>query len=174
MLGLSGDKNHVRAEIHRTGEKKGKHPMFTVDGNWTDTLTFKDGSGSTIDTYQVGSTPATDFRTVPLEQQDPWESRKAWSGVISSIHSGNMQGVADAKSKLENGQREMRKRPETSEEKWTSLFFQRDDNDPVAQKLLDVVGEKMDVAGTCGVWKFNKEKFEKAERPWRAEMKPFG
>jgi len=137
-------------------------------------LSFKDGSGNAVDTYQVGSAPATDFKSLPLEQQDPWESRKAWDGVISSINSGNMQGVADHKSELENAQRELRKKPETSEEHWKPLFFRKETGDPVAQRLLDVVGQKMDVAATCGVWKFDRERWEKSERPWRADVTPRG
>ncbi|KAK5164899.1 uncharacterized protein LTR77_009563 [Saxophila tyrrhenica] len=174
LLGMSGDKNHVHATIHSTDDKKGKDPIFTVDGNWTETLTFKDGKDNTVDTYQVGSSPATDFQTLPVDKQDPWESRKAWDGVISSIHSGNMQGVADNKNELENAQRELRKKPETSEENWKALFFRKEDGDQVAQRLLDVTGEKMDVNATCGVWKFDRERWEKAERPWREGVTPYG
>jgi len=174
LLGFGGERNHVHATIHSTDDKKGKDPVFTVDGNWTETLSFKDGSGNAVDTYQVGSAPATDFKSLPLEQQDPWESRKAWDGVISSINSGNMQGVADHKSELENAQRELRKKPETSEEHWKPLFFRKETGDPVAQRLLDVVGQKMDVAATCGVWKFDRERWEKSERPWRADVTPRG
>jgi oxysterol-binding protein-related protein 9/10/11 len=174
LLGLSGERNHVHAIIRRTDDKKAKDPIFEAEGNWSESLTFKDSSGKTIDTIDVSSAPSTEFRALPLEKQDSWESRKAWNGVISSIQEGNMQGVADSKNKLENAQRELRKKPETSEENWKALFFTKENDDPVAQKLLDVVGEKLDVQSTQGIWRFDKEKWSQSQRPWRGELTPYG
>lgn len=174
MFGMGGEKNHVHAEIRHSGEKKGTDSVFSVEGNWTDTLTFKDGEGQTIDAYNVSSATSTDFRALPLDQQDPWESRKAWAGTISSLHSGNMQGVADHKSKLENAQRELRKKPETKEENWKALFYRKENDDPVARKLLESIGKKLDAESTCGVWKFDREKWETTQRPWRGDLTPYG
>ncbi|KAK3704729.1 hypothetical protein LTR37_013703 [Vermiconidia calcicola] len=174
VLGFGGEKNHVQAAIYRSDDKKRKHALFTAEGNWTETLTFKDSNGTVVETYDVASAPATEFRTQPLDKQDPWESRKAWNGVITSINGGDMKGVADHKSELENAQRELRKKPETSEDNWKPIFFRKEKSDPVARKLLDVAGAKFDPESTCGIWRFEKEKAEKMERPWRAELTPYG
>lgn len=174
MLGFSGKKNHVEAAIYRTDDKKRKDALFTAEGSWSESLTFKDSDGKVIDQYDVTSAPATEFRTLPLDQQDPWESRKAWDGVISSINAGDMKGVAEHKTKLENAQRELRKKPETSEENWKAVFFRKENSDPVAQKLLDVVGQKFDPESTCGIWKYDTENVSKLERPWRRELTPHG
>ena len=174
LLGMGGQKNHVEAGIYRTEDSKRKHALFTAEGSWSESLTFKDSSGKVIDTYDVASAPATEFRTLPLNQQDPWESRKAWNGVISSIGKGDMKGVAEHKNSLENAQRELRKKSETSEDNWKALFFRKESSDPVAQKLLDVFGENFDPESTCGVWKYDPEKAASLERPWRQGLTPRG
>ena len=174
LLGMSGEKNHVVAHIHRTDDTKRKDALFSVEGNWTQSLVFKDSKGDTIETYDVASASSTEFRTLPLDQQDPWESRKAWNGVISSLNAGNMKGVSEHKNALENAQRELRKNSETSEENWKAVFFEQERNDPVAEKLLSVAGESFDPDSTCGVWKMDREKAVKCERPFRGKLTPQG
>ena len=174
MLGFAGEKNHVEAAIYRIEDKKREDAIFTAEGSWSESLTFKDSGGQVIDTYNVTSASSTEFRTLPPEQQDPWESREAWNGVISSINKGDMKGVAEHKDKLETAQRELRKRSETSEDHWKALFFRKESDDPVAQKLLDTVGERFDPKSTCGVWKFDVENWKRLERPWRGALTPYG
>jgi hypothetical protein len=174
LFGMSGERNHVVASIYRTDDSKRDTALFTVEGNWTDSLEFKDSQGDTIEAYNVASAPSTEFRTLPLDQQDPWESRKAWHGVISSIAAGDMRGVSNNKNKLENAQRELRKKSETSEKNWNAVFFHREWSDPVADKLLGAVGDSFDPESTCGVWKIDREKAVKCERPFRGTLTPHG
>jgi len=174
FLGVGGSKNHVVANVYHADDTKRKDALYTAEGSWSESFVVKDSSGKEIDSYNSASAATTDFRVPPLDQQDPWESRKAWHGVIESIHSGDMQGVADHKSKLENAQRELRKQAETSEERWEALFFRRERSNPVAEKLLGVVGQSFDSWDTCGAWKFDVEKAARLERPWRGELNPDG
>jgi hypothetical protein len=174
FFGMSGEKNHVAASIYRTDDHKRENALFTVEGNWTDSLDFKDSQGETIETYNVALTPSTEFRSLPLDRQDPWESRKAWHEVISSIAAGDMRGVSKNKNKLENAQRELRKKSETSEENWRAVFFHRERSDPVAEELLRVAGDSFDPESTCGVWKIDREKAIKCERPFRGKLTPHG
>lgn len=174
MFGFGGKKNHVEAHVFRSDDTAHKNAIFTVEGSWSESFTFKDASGSVIDEYNVASQISTDFRTLPLEQQDPWESRKAWQGVIDSIHKGHMQGVADHKSKLENAQREMRKHPETAETKWQAVFFRKASDNVVARRLMEVVGQKLDAQSTCGIWQFDKKAAAEMQKPLRGQLTPFG
>lgn len=174
MFGLSGEKNHVVAHIHHTDDDNRDDALFTVEGNWTESMIFKDGQGETIETYDVASASSTEFRTLSLDQQDPWESRKAWNDVISAINAGDMRGVSDQKNKLENAQRELRKKPEASEEKWSAMFFHQENSDVIAEKLLGVAGGVLDPESTCGIWKIDREKAMKCERPFRGKLTPHG
>ncbi|KAK5723492.1 hypothetical protein LTR15_005190 [Elasticomyces elasticus] len=174
FLGVGGKKNHVHAAIYRADDHKRKDALYTAEGSWSESFEIMDASGKVLDTYDVAAAPATDFRTPPLDQQDPWESRKAWNGVIESIHRGNMQGVSDNKSKLETAQREMRKLPETKEESWQPLFFRKETGNPVAEKLMAVSGQKLEPERTCGVWRVDLEGAAKRERQWRGSLTPYG
>ncbi|KAK6430998.1 hypothetical protein LTR95_012843 [Oleoguttula sp. CCFEE 5521] len=168
VLGFGGEKNHVKAKIH---DKDGQ-VVYIVEGSWTEKLIFKDASGTTIETYDCATASVSEARTAALSDQDPWESRVAWRGVIEAIHKGDMQGVANAKSTLENAQREMRKHSETSEEAWETLFFRRDKEHAVASRLMDVAGMGLEVEKTKGVWRFDGEKAKGLEKPWRGGLEP--
>lgn len=174
MLGIGGQKNHVQAAVYGADDhKKKSNPLYSVEGNWAESFVFKDASGKTLDTYDVASAPSAECRTAPLEQQDPWESRKAWQGVIAAIHSGDMQAVSDNKSSLENAQRALRKESDTSEAAWKPLFFRKDAHDPVAEDLLQVAGQRLDADATGGIWRFDAHAASMLDRPWR-KFSPHG
>lgn len=174
MLGIGGKKNAVHAAVYATSDKSRKSPLFTVEGSWSESFTFKDAKGKEIDHYEMSSAQSSECRTAPLDEQDPWESRKAWQPVINAHHSGDMQGVADHKSELEDAQRALRKRPETGEDKWEPVFYRRESKDPVASKLMAVIGQDLDADATCGIWKFDADKASRLERPWRGRLTPYG
>jgi hypothetical protein len=173
LLGLGGKKNHVEAAIYRADDTSRKERLFHAVGSWSEKFEITDHAGTLITTYDVASAKPSPFRTLPLNEQDPWESRAAWDGVIKSIQKGDMQGVADNKSALENAQRELRKRPETDEKTWKALFFTKADN-PVAERLLKQIGQDVSPEKTCGVWRFNAKAFSEAKRPWRGNLTPHG
>jgi len=174
FLGLGGQKNHLHAEVRQvTGNDSGE-AIYVAEGSWSEGFEIKDSSGQVIDKHDVGSAQATAFQTPALEKQDAWESRKAWDGVIKSIQSGSMQGVADHKNKLENAQRAMRKKPETSEAAWKPLFFRKDTGHALAEGLLGKVGQKLEADKTEGCWRFDADAAARHQRPWRGELTPFG
>ncbi|KAL1585813.1 hypothetical protein WHR41_05125 [Cladosporium halotolerans] len=70
VLGLGGQKNHVQAAVYgasNEGEAK-KKPLYSAEGNWTESFTFTDSEGKTIETYDVASAPVTECRTAPLDE----------------------------------------------------------------------------------------------------------
>ena len=114
----------------------------------------------------------------PLEEQDPWESRRAWKGVIDALNRGNMQATSDEKGKVENGQRAMRKREReeglAEAEGWEPTFFRRVEGDEVFDRLAKPVGAELGKDKTVGVWKFDHAKAERARRPYRGDLTPTG
>lgn len=174
LLGMGGKRNHVHAAIYQADDKSRSRPLYTADGGWTESFSTMDSNGKTIETYDTASAPSAEFRTLPLSEQDPWESRKAWAGTIASIHRGDMQGVVDNKSELENAQRELRKIPSLDEKSWKAIFFRREKSNPTAEKLLAVVGQKFDPEETCGVWVFDPEQATRLKRPYRGSLTPYG
>jgi len=75
---------------------------------------------------------------------------------------------------LESAQRERRQNPATSEEAWEAVFFRREKDHVVAEKLMAVSGQKLSPQSTCGVWRYNFEKAGKLERPFRGALTPYG
>lgn len=174
LLGMKGKKNHLQATVFSPTDAKHKEPIFTAEGSWSEGFDIKDASGHVVDSHDAASAQTTDFRVPAVDKQDPWESRSAWDGVLRSIREGNMQGVADAKNELEEAQRDLRKKPETSEESWRPLFFRKAREHPVAEKLLSAAGQGLQAESTCGVWRFDAEAASRLQRPWRGELTPHG
>lgn len=174
LLGFSGEKNHFDAKIYAPDDAEHQSPIWEITGTWSHHFEIKDSSGQVVDSYDVESAQPTEFWTAAEAEQDPWESRKAWSGVIKSIHAGDMQGVADAKSELEKAQRELRKHADTSKEAWKALFFKKESSHPVAEQLLSQVGRSLEAESTCGVWRFNASVLSNLQRPWRGDLTPRG
>ena len=54
------------------------------------------------------------------------------------------------------------------------MFFNKQKDNAVAQKLLGVVGESFDPKETCGAWKFDPQGAAKLGTPWRGNLTPYG
>lgn len=178
---LSGKKNTFSACMWKEGEGNDKHPMYSVEGQWNDTFAFtmhegeKPKKGREIESYRAA--PTTPLNVAPIEEQDPWESRRAWRHVAASITKGDMDATSYHKSKIENAQRELRKREREEGRDWERKFFKpvKEDEDPVFNKLVKMISGATAWAGvesdkTAGVWRFDKEKAAGVKRPFHPEV----
>lgn len=74
-----------------------------------------------------------------------------------------MDTTSTEKSKIENSQRELRKKEQAEGREWERRFFTRLPNaDAVFQRLSKPIGEKIENDKTGGVWRFDRKKFEAA------------
>ncbi|KAL5339150.1 hypothetical protein BJX70DRAFT_172333 [Aspergillus crustosus] len=166
---LSGKKNTFNASLYKEsdGEKK---PLYTVEGQWSDTFTIKDTrTKKDVETVTVRTLTTTPLSLAPIEQQDIYESRRAWRDVATNIDSGNMDAVSIAKGKIENAQRDLRKAEKAEDREWERRFFDRvsEDYDPVFSKLAQKAGlTSLEGDKTGGVWRFNKDKAADAKPPY--------
>ena len=170
----TGRKNRVSAGVYRWEDRKRADALCSVDGCWSECLTFRDAAGAVIDTHDVMAVPPAAFHLAPVDRQDPWESHRAWGDVIAALHRGDMKGVSEHKARLETAQRQLRQRSDTADGSWRPLFFQQEWSDPRAEKLLQVIGGKLDAEKTKGVWKFAGGEARHQEKPWRGDLTPFG
>jgi hypothetical protein len=170
---LSGKKNGVDAILYQEEDKS--NPLFAVSGQWNDQITIQEGNGDAeIETIDVRSLASTPMHIDSLEDQDDWESRKAWAGVIAALNEGDMQKTVDEKSKVEQAQRELRELEESKGVKWEPLFFKSTTDDPVFERLKQTEQE-LHADKTVGVWKFNRERWEKGvEKPFHGTLRPDG
>ncbi|RMZ72577.1 l-asparaginase [Pyrenophora seminiperda CCB06] len=138
------------------------------------TFTIKDArSGADVETFDVRTIKQERMTIAPLSEQDPWESRKAWNGVISALRSSDMKGVTAAKNAVENGQRQMRKDEAARGATFQPIFFTRVDRDPLFDKLAQhdpAAGYTVDPEG--GIWKVDRHAAEHEMPPFHAGLTP--
>lgn len=168
---LSGKKNTFNASLFKASEGE-KKPLYTVDGQWSNTFTIKDArTKSAIDTWVVKDNEVTPLTLAPLEEQDLYESRRAWKDVAANIEKGDMDAVSAHKSRIENAQREMRRIEKSENREWERRFFNRiEEKDDAAdiQKLtqsLDLAGH-FEAEKTGGIWRFDAERAAGAKPPY--------
>ncbi|KAH5222377.1 hypothetical protein HBI62_127700 [Parastagonospora nodorum] len=166
-----GQKNGLEAKLYYAD--KPSETLYTVKGAWNGELTFKNGrTGEEIYTFNVNDLDSASIEVAHLSEQDPWESRKAWGEVISALHRGDMKRVADAKSRVEEGQRHMRDAEVASGKHWQPIFFERTEGDPVFEKLSALDPGSFTVDKTGGFWKVNREAVKTVKRPFHGDLLP--
>lgn len=177
LLG-SGSKNEFVARLHAPGKSE-QDPLYTVAGNWNQSFTIYKGA-ETSESAATETLVLDDLPTVPLtllqedlDEQDPWESRRAWRGVHEALLKGDMSATAKAKSAVEQGQRDMRKDEEACGKTWETLFFKPDNEDAVASSLYRSILRELDPEDTVAIWKFDEELWkEGVKRPFHGNLTP--
>lgn len=158
---LSGKKNSFTATLYP--EQKEKDILYEISGQWTDTFVIRDSKKREVDTYCARNHKTTPLIVAPLDQQDLYETRRAWHNVAEAITRGDMDTTSIEKSKIENSQRELRKKEQAEGREWERKFFSRVPSDPIFDRLAAVIGEKSEPERTGGVWRFDVNKAEKAK-----------
>lgn len=167
----SSERNGFEATIYKTKDPS-KTPVFKLHGVWSDKWTITDDQGKEI-SYDLAD-PKN--KPVPMklpEKPSPWESRVAWKDVAEPLSKGDFSTALDAKSKLEQAQRDLRKKEKASGKTWESAFFKKIDEtgaSPDSKALGLLLSEAKgsldakDVVGSHGCWRFDPER----EKRWRA------
>ncbi|RDW88932.1 oxysterol-binding protein [Coleophoma cylindrospora] len=158
---LSGKKNSFVATMYPTGKEK--DTLYTVTGQWTKTFEIREGSskhGALVDQYDAETTPTTPLIVAPIEEQDPLESRRAWSKVAEGIARGDMDYTSAEKTKIEVAQRELRQQEKAEGRVWERRYFTCVDSDPVLNQLAPAIQLNPEPDKTGGIWRFDNKKAE--------------
>ena len=168
---LSGKKNSFTASLYEASGGK-KKPLYLVDGQWSDSFSISNPrTKEVVDQYVVRDSKTTPLTLAPIEKQDLYESRRAWSNVAAGIKQGDMDAVSRAKSCIENAQRELRRVEKAEGREWKRRFFYRideKDEGPEFQylsRVLDLSGT-LDSEKSGGVWRFDAERAAGARPPY--------
>ncbi|KAF4550896.1 Kes1-like protein [Elsinoe fawcettii] len=154
---LSGKKNTFSATLYPSGKEK--ETIYNIEGHWTDSFTVKDGKKNTVDTYDAKKQAKTPLKVKPVEEQDPLESRKAWSKVAKAIEKGDLNTTSHEKTIIEEDQRAMRKKEKEEGKEWQRRFFTRVEKDEIFEKLIkEVPGGSIEADQTNGIWIFDAKK----------------
>ncbi|CAK7200052.1 hypothetical protein SEUCBS139899_002740 [Sporothrix eucalyptigena] len=161
----------------------GRETLYTIEGVWSKGWTVRDArTGAVIETYDVDA-PENAAAPIVLPDtatQDPWESRRAWAGVLDGLGKGDMSQTVAEKTKIEQAQRRMRAQEAAAGEVWTPLFFKSEGHDgsEVFHRLASGVagGANLQLHDdrTKGVWRVDDEKIKNIQRPFRGGLTPLG
>ncbi|ORY55624.1 uncharacterized protein BCR38DRAFT_356614 [Pseudomassariella vexata] len=156
-MGFGSKRNSVRAELSNLRGDKEK--LYKIDGQWNDSLKVVDcATGQVAEEFHVDGIPLTELSIKPVEQQDTWESRRAWGKVADAILASNLQRVNDEKKVIEEGQRAMREAEAEGGIEWPRLFFRNTDRDQEFEVLSRGIpvseSQSLEQDRTAGVWKF--------------------
>ncbi|KAG5296705.1 oxysterol-binding protein [Histoplasma ohiense] len=178
---VSGKKNSFTAILYHESEGE-KKPLYTAEGQWSNTFVIKTAKGKKqeiIENYCARTEKTTPLTLAPLEEQDLYESRRAWKDVAAAIGRGDMDATSVAKSKIEVAQRQLRKLEREEGREWERRFFKRvesGEDDQVFLKLAEKLGwvdsngnSGLESDKTGGVWRFLPEAAKNAVRPYHKD-----
>ena len=166
---LSGKKNTFTATLYQTGNEK--EVLYNATGQWNTAFEIYAGSAkknsksTLVETYDAAGTPQTDLAVVPVDEQYPLESRRAWASVAEAISKNDMDQVSVEKGKIEHAQRELRKKEKTEGRDWERRYFMAfSGKDETLERLGKAAGvpSNGDADKTGGLWRFDAAKAEKA------------
>lgn len=154
---VSGKKNSFTATLYPTGKES--TILYTITGQWNKTFDVREGKkGTVIDGYDAEASPTTPLTVAPLQEQDPQESRRAWSKVAAGIAAGDMDTTGIEKSKIENEQRAMRAKEKEDGRVWERRYFTRVENDALLDSLAPKINLIVEADKTGGIWRFDEKK----------------
>lgn len=142
---FSGKKNSFKAEL-----SKSSRVLYTVTGVWTEACEVGEGQKPkyTAPFLDLRTDRAVHVGVHPVSEQSLWESRRIWENVAKAIAKGDMQTTSQEKSKLENWQRDLRKKEQEEIKAWQQKFFTWTDPDP----QYDQLAKDVDVSTSEGSW----------------------
>lgn len=168
---VTGKKNTFTAVLYPEGKEK--DAIYKADGQWNSTFQIKDAkTKAVVDTFDHKAISTTPLIVAPIEQQDHFESRRAWKKVSDAIVKGDMDLTSVEKTIIENRQREMRKQEKDANHEWDRAFFTRTSTFPLFEQLAKKVNEGINDNQTNGVWVFDQQKSNAAQSPYHPDVNP--
>lgn len=168
---VSGKKNTFSAVLYPEGKEK--DVIYKADGQWNSSFQIKDAkTKSVIETFDHSTVNTTPLTVAPVEEQDDFETRRAWKKVSDAINSGDMDLTSTEKSIIEVRQREMRTQEKNENREWNRAFFTRAERFPLFEQLAKKIGENINDSQTNGVWIFDQDKARVAKSPYHPDVNP--
>jgi hypothetical protein len=156
---LSGKRNSFIATLFR--DAKEKEPIYTLEGQWNGEYTVTKTGFKEVETVDVNIFKPMSLQVKPISAQNSIESRRAWQHVASAIHKNDYFAVGYEKSKIENEQRELRKREKEEGRHFQRRYVSRAESDATAERLMG--GLRVDVDGPMDIWRWDEEKYRAVE-----------
>lgn len=126
---FSGKKNTFKSRIYKDilSSRDKESALVTISGQWSDKCYAGKGLATPSKNdelfYDAKTSKPQHLLVKPIEQQHPLESRKAWLKVAEAINKADYELINVEKSKIENEQRDLRKKESQLDQKWKARWF---------------------------------------------------
>lgn len=166
---ISGTPNTFSAIIYKDGCES--TPIYKAEGQWSGEFKIKDmRSGKCILQLNANSLKRKSLKVKPIEQQKEYESRRAWRYVTQAINENDVFKIGKEKGKIENEQRELRRKEKAKGIVWERRFFVKRGRDEVAERLANGL-EGLSLESGGGIWKWDEERYRAMERRNTEQMR---
>lgn len=107
---FSGKSHSFKASVSSASQPTSA--LYNIEGEWAGKSSFKGKSpnGSSNSTFHDASSSRRDIEVAPLDQQGDMESRKVWAKVAEGIRKQDYDNASKEKTRIENEQRDKRKK----------------------------------------------------------------
>jgi len=119
---FAGTYNVLCGQLKRKGANIGE-----VSGRWSHSMEFKDKSGGKrvlFDAQKDGQVFAEKW-VAPESEQEPNESRRLWAKLTKAIESKDMEAATEAKTEVEDSQREDKRKRDEGGKAYVPRFFEQ-------------------------------------------------
>ena len=122
--------------------------LYTISGTWVGESKFikpsKDGKEGSLFLDAGDAVTRERISVKPIEQQNEFESRRAWKAVADGIRNGDYDAASVAKGTLENSERQKRKDEQAgADEPFQLRLFDYVENDPEYAQLAALLKFKV-------------------------------
>jgi len=124
---ISGTYNAISGKIKREGNGNGD-VLYEITGKWNEEMWIKNiKTGDKELLFNAEGAKYTPPKVRPLEEQEERESRRLWSKVTSAIIKRDQNTATEAKSAIEDRQREETRTRDADGVSWRPRFFKQVD-----------------------------------------------
>ncbi|KAL6925419.1 hypothetical protein ACO0SA_000014 [Hanseniaspora valbyensis] len=127
---MSGKKNSFKCKIYNSKSDYDcdEKALFVISGQWSGISTIYTGDDekkkkNPQEFYDASRIPVEQLQVKPIEEQNEFESRRAWKDVAAAIKEGDFNKIHQTKTVLEEAQRTLRKNEEESGNAWETRWF---------------------------------------------------
>jgi len=123
---ISGTYNAINGKIRK--DVPNSEAIYEISGKWTEEMWIKNvATGEKELLFNAHEAKHTPCQVRPLEEQEDRESRKLWNVVTSAIIKRDQTTATDAKSAIEDRQREETRIRDADGVTWQPRFFKQVD-----------------------------------------------
>jgi len=123
---ISGTYNAITGKIRK--DIPNSEALYEISGKWTEDMWIKNvATGEKELLFDATGAKHTPCQVRPLEEQEDRESRKLWNVVTNAIIKRDQATATDAKSAIEDRQREETRIRDSDGVTWQPRFFKQID-----------------------------------------------